>query len=158
MNKQTVLTIIGTICLVAGCFCPVMIVAGDKIYLFSSLPFTISNIPANALKYAAGVIILTSLISVALALLGQEKWLWITGTLSCIFILSLYYGIQAKIESMKIESNHQLSVFGGLFKELTETIFSMVKLGGLGWYIMGTGALILFLSSLLNLRFIKHNL
>jgi len=131
-----------------------MNVADTTFNFFDTIPVTISGIPQDAMKYAGIVIITIAIISSVLALIGRTKFIWLAGIITSGILVCVYFGFHSKMNEMKDDANKQMQdMMGGMFKDLTDSLFQSVQLGGAGWYIMGSGALLLIISSLL-----KHKL
>lgn len=146
---RKILAYFGSTLLLIGCFLP-MLSTPDKTYnFFDTIPIAIPGIPPNAMQFAGILIMLTALTAAILTFTSKLKLTWIAGVITIVTMTCVYYGFHTKLNEMKEQANTQLgNLLGGMFKDVTETLFQSVQLGGAGWYAVGSGALLLVVSSL----------
>ena len=148
---KKIIALFGAALLISGCFLPIMNVADTTFNFLDSVPPGIPNVPQNAMIYVAVVIIAIAILSAILALMNHTKLLWLAGIVTSVILVCVYFGFHSKMDEMKEDAGKQMDVFlGGMFKEMTDTLFQSVQLGGAGWYVIGTGALMLIISSIIK--------
>ncbi len=150
---KKILVVISAALLIGGCFLPIMSIGTSTRNFFDEVPAGIPDVPPNALKYAAIAIIGIALASALIAFINRAKFLWLSGILTGIILTGVYFGFHAKLDQIKEQTDTQLKGFmGGLFRGVAESMFQTVQLGGIGWYVISTGALLLIVSSFIKQR------
>lgn len=146
---KKILACFGATLLITGCFLPLLSTPDRSFNFFDTIPLNIQEIPPNTLQFAGIFITAIAILSIILAFTNKSKFLWIGGAATCTIIACMYFDIYSKLNEMKNQTNKQLdTLFGGMFKGLTDTLFQSVQLGGYGWYVIATGGAILIISSL----------
>jgi hypothetical protein len=149
LNK--IIAIIGAALISAGCFLPIISVPDRTFNFFDPLPVPIPDVPENAMQHAGILILLIASVSITLALLNKTKFLWVTGIITGGILGAVYFGFHTKLDEMKAKADQQMDgLLGGMFKGITDSLFQAVELGGLGWYIIGAGIVLLFTAAVLK--------
>ena len=147
---KKILALTGSVLLIVGCFLPVVFSAQNKTMNFfdKDINIPMQNIPDHAMLYAGILLIGAASIAAILAMMNKTKFIWLLGIISTGVLAGVYFGFHATLNEMKEQTNKQFdSLLGGMFKDVTDSLFQSVQLGGAGWYVIGSGALLLIISS-----------
>ena len=148
---KKILAFIGSALVAAGCFLPVIKAPDRTFNFFHPLPVPVPGVPENAMMYAGILLMLIAALSLVLALLNKTKFIWLSGIIVGAVLTGVYFGFHAKLDEMKAQADKQVGdLFGGMFKGITDSLFQAVELGGAGWYVIGSGAALLIVSSFIN--------
>ena len=146
---KKIIALLGSTLLITGCFLPIMNIGIETFNLFDWVPMNATDVPKYALIVPGCVIIAIAIATAIFALINKTKLLWIAGIIESAIAGAVFAGIHFKIAQMKDEMDN---LMGGIFRQITETLFQPVQLGGSGWYLLGSGALLIILSSLLKIK------
>ncbi len=147
---KKILALVGSVLIISGCFFPILRVGENDKGFFSDMsdfPKMPDMMDPAMILYAGVSLIGIAALCILLTLIGKTKWVWAGGLFGALTLAGVYFGFQMEMEKAKEQTAKMGDMMGAMAQAIgISDLFSLITIGGSGWYVIGTGILLLILT------------